>query len=105
MITANENVTTFKELEKAILTYGYNVCITITKNLLEAYDQKLLAERDPKIYRHKGYRTNRIRCIYGEVSYKRAIYEYTDDTGKKVTRYLLDDKLSMNIIEKLSPHS
>ena len=59
-----ENIPTFKELEKEILTYGYNICIAITKNILEAYDRKLLAERDRKIYRHKGYRTNHIRsCL------------------------------------------
>ena len=105
MNNLTENIPTFKELEKEILTYGYNICIAITKNILEAYDRKLLAERDRKIYRHKGYRTNHIRCVYGDVSYKRAIYECIDDTGKKVTLYLLDDNLSMNLIGRLSQNS
>lgn len=33
----------------------------LNENILETYDRKLLAERDRKIYRHNGYRTNHIR--------------------------------------------
>ncbi len=100
---------TFKELErnifKAICEAGQNC----TRELLEAYDKRLMQERDKKVYRHKGLKETTIKTVYGEVCYKRAVYEKTSDDGSRCFVYLLDETLelkqtgliSTNLAEKL----
>lgn len=100
---------TFKEFEKK--TYE-EVCFLgqqRTKQFLERYDKELMMSRDRSSYRHKGYRQTTIKTIYGEVTYKRAIYEVVRENGKKEFVFLLDETLqigsvgliSLNVAEKL----
>lgn len=53
--------------------------------------------RDKKEYRHKGYRTNTIKTVMGEIEYKRAIYL---KDNKHV--YLLDETIAINTVGKIS---
>lgn len=39
--------------------------------------------RDKSIYRHKGLRETTVKTVYGEVTYKRAIYEKSNESGSK----------------------
>lgn len=87
----------FCELEKQIYKLMCQVGCEILKKILETQDKQLMTIRDKKAYRHKGYRTNTIKTIMGEVEYKRAIYK----KGEKHT-YLLDDTLQVDTIGKIS---
>lgn len=105
----NENGITFKELEQNIFRSICEAGQRCTAQLLESYDKQLMEGRDKSIYRHKGLRETTVKTVYGEVVYKRAIYEKTNDSGLKSFVYLLDETLdlknvgliSTNLAEKL----
>lgn len=100
---------TFKELEKNIFKSICEAGRKLTTELLEQYDKNLMQERDKSIYRHKGFKKTTVKTVYGEVEYKRAIYQKTNDDGIKSFVYLLDETLelknvgliSTNLAEKL----
>ena len=76
--------------------------------MLEAYDRKLMENRDKKKYRHKGLRETSVNTVMGEIKYKRVMYEIQEE-GITKTVYLLDEtlkisaegKVSSNLIEKV----
>ena len=102
MDIVNENLPTFKDIEKTIFSYVCSVAVEMVKNLLESYDRKLMVERDRNVYRHKGFKTNHIRCMFGDVDYKRIVYEHINEEGKKEFVFLLDDAVGMEVIGKMS---
>ena len=93
---------TFKDIEKEIFKYVCQIAVDITKEFLVAYDKKLMKERDTAKYRHKGYKEDHIRCVYGDVSYERVVYETHSDDGKKEFVFLLDETLRMDAVGKMS---
>lgn len=71
---------TFKDIEKEIFKYVCQIAVDLTKEFLAEYDRKLMQERDTAKYRHKGYKDDHIRCVYGDVPYERVVYEtYSED--------------------------
>ena len=60
---------TFKDIEKEIFKYVCQIAVDLTKEFLAEYDRKLMQERDTAKYRHKGYKDDHIRCVYGDVPY------------------------------------
>lgn len=97
-----ENRVTFKELEKNIFKWVCEIGQNFTREFLEQYDQMLMKKRDRKKYRHKGLRQTTVKTVYGEVTYRRAVYEVTDEDGWKRFVYLLDEKLELEQIGLIS---
>lgn len=104
-----KNGLTFKELEQKIFKYVCDLGKEYTKQILEEYDSYLRVSRDKKVYRNKGLRETTIKTVYGEVSYKRTIYQKINEEGRRIFVYLLDETLelekvgliSTNLAEKL----
>ncbi|WP_034429317.1 UPF0236 family transposase-like protein, partial [Caldisalinibacter kiritimatiensis] len=71
-------------------------------DILEKLDDKLMKERDKKKYRNKGFKKTTIKTVMGEIEYKRRIYEYKTEEGKKAYKYLLDEYLNMDTIGHIS---
>ena len=107
MITENE--ITFKEIEKKIYEEICALGQECTTKILEGYDHYLMESRDKTVYRHKGYKHTTVKTVYGEVEYKRAVYEVLREDGIKEHVFLLDEQLkiegvgliSQNLAEKL----
>ncbi len=93
---------TFKDIEKEIFKYVCQIAVEITKEFLTAYDEKLMKERERSIYRHKGYKEDHIRCVYGDVAYERVVYQTEREGEKPAFVYLLDEALRMDTIGKMS---
>lgn len=51
--------------------------------------------RDKSRYRHKGFRQTTIKTVYGEVTYRRAVYGVTEEDGYRHHVYLLDETLEL----------
>ena len=98
----------FNDLEKKVFKFVCFFGCLIIKIMLEAYDRKLMENRNKKKYRHKGLRETSINTIMGEIKYKRVMYEIQEERITK-TVYLLDEalkisaegKVSSNLIEKV----
>ena len=98
----------FNDLEKKVYKFVCFFGCLIIKLILEAYDRKLMENRDKKKYRHKGLRETSVNTIMGEIKYKRAMYEVKEE-GITKTVYLLDEtlkiseegKASSNLVEKV----
>lgn len=101
-LSLNDNGFTFKELEKRIYKYACDEACNALKSILESLDEKLLNERDTKVYLNKGRKQNCLRTIMGNVEYSRRIYEFKLEDGKKATKYLLDEYLGMDTIGNVS---
>ena len=65
----------FNDLEKKVYKFVCFFGCLIIKLILEAYDRKLMENRDKKKYRHKGLRETSVNTIMGEIKYKRVMYE------------------------------
>ena len=100
----NEKEVTFKMLEENIFRMACEWAQKVTTELLEAYDKRLMEERDKKEYRNKGKRNTTVKTIYGEVSYQRNIYECQKGNGQKEYHYLLDEALNMKNVGLFSEH-
>ncbi len=87
----------FNELEKRIYKLVCEIGCEILRGILEQQDKEIMQTRNKKKYRHKGYKTNTIKTIMGEIEYKRAVYLHG---GKYI--YLLDKTISIETIGKLS---
>ena len=72
------------------------------QQFLEEYDRYLGEHRDKKIYRSKGPRQTTIKTIFGELTYRRRVYEVIRDNGKKEYVYLLDETLELNHVGLIS---
>lgn len=97
-----ENGITFKELEKNIFKSICEAGRRCTAELLEQYDRKLMKDRDKTMYRHKGLRETTVKTVYGEVAYRRAIYEKVKEDGSRSFVYLLDETLELKNIGLIS---
>ena len=93
---------TFKDIEKEIFKYVCQIAVDLTKEFLTEYDKRLMQERDKGKYRHKGLKADHVRCVYGDVSYERVVYETCNEEGKKEFIYLLDEALRMDTVGKMS---
>ena len=93
---------TFKDIEREIFKYVCQIAVDITREFLMTYDRKLMEGRDKDRYRHKGYKEDHIRCVYGDVAYERVVYETSNEEGKKEYIYLLDESLGMDTVGKMS---
>lgn len=100
MIT--ENGVTFKELEKNIYSWICQIGRQFTSEFLERYDRMLMEGRDKSRYRHKGTRRTTIKTVYGEVSYRRAVYETVGEDGLRQFVYLLDETLELENVGLIS---
>lgn len=76
----------FNELEKRVYKLVCELGCEIIKQILESKDREIMKNRDKKEFRHKGYRTNTIKTVMGEVEYRRAMY--------------LKDNKHINLLEK-----
>ncbi len=70
--------------------------------MLESYDKGLFSGRDRQKYRDKGVRQTTIKTIYGEVTYKRHVYQTFREDGSKAYVYLLDEQMGMEKIGLIS---
>lgn len=93
---------TFKDIEKEIFKYVCQMAVEMTQKVLAEYDKQLMKDRDCTKYRHKGYKSDHVRCVYGDVPYERVVYETYDESGKKEFVYLLDEALRMDTVGKMS---
>lgn len=97
-----ENGLSFEDLEKKIYTWGCRICQEFTKEFLEQYDKELMEQRDKTRYRNKGLRHTTIKTVFGEVEYRRTIYEVTDEVNGKRFVYLLDENLELDPVGLIS---
>jgi len=97
-----ETGVTFKELEKNIYAWTCQIGRQFTREFMERYDQMLMESRDRKKYRNKGLRQTTIKTVYGEVTYRRAVYEVTGEDGFKQYVYLLDEALGLDKVGLIS---
>lgn len=97
-----ENAVSFKEFEKKTFAWGCQICQEFTREFLERYDQILMEQRDKKKYRNKGLRQTTVKTIYGEVTYRRTVYEYVSDDGEKRFVYLLDENMELDPVGLIS---
>lgn len=74
-LSLNHNELDFNTIEKEIYKIVCEVGRGIMKDILENIDLRILASRDTKKYRSKGFRKTYIHTIMGEVEYKRRIYK------------------------------
>ena len=93
MIT--ENGVTFKDLEKNIYAWVCQIGRQFTQEFLERYDRLLMEGRDRKKYRNKGVRQTTVKTVYGEVTYRRTVYETAEEEGTRRFVYLLDETLEL----------
>lgn len=98
----NEELVSFKELEKKIYSYVCELAREITQQMLEAYDKELAENRDKKLYRGKGKRSTTIKTVYGEVEYSRNVYHTENEDGQTAHVFLLDQAMHMEKIGLLS---
>ena len=97
-----DNGLSFKDLEKKIYEWGCQICREFTKEFLERYDKQLMEQRDKAKYRNKGRRHTAIKTIFGEVEYRRTIYEVMDGVNEKRFVYLLDENLDLDPVGLIS---
>jgi len=97
-----ENGVTFKDIEKEIFKIICEAGQELTKEILEEYDRYLHETRDRAGCRDKGLRKTTIKTVYGEVTYKRHVYQVCDEYGIKHYVYLLDENLKLNGIGLIS---
>lgn len=91
----------FNDLEKKVFKFVSFLGCLIIKLMLEAYDRKLMENRDKKKYRHKGLRETSVNTVMGEIKYKRVMYEVQEE-GITKTVYLLDETLKISVEGKVS---
>lgn len=97
-----QKLVSFKELEQKIFKYVCELGQEITRIMLESYDEELAEARDTKQYRDKGKRKTTIKTVYGEVEYRRRIYQTTLEDGQRAHIYLLDRAMQMDTIGLIS---
>ena len=101
-IIVDENLVSFKELEKKIFDYVCELGREITQIMLESYDKELAEGRDKKVYRGKGGRRTSIKTVYGEVEYSRRVYQTKTQDGQTAHIFLLDQAMGMDKIGLIS---
>lgn len=99
----DDNVKSFKDLEKFLFDYLRKVACEIIKEFLEHKDNDLFLNRDKKVYRDKGLRQTTIKSVFGDIVFKRHFYVIEDSTGLKTGVYLLDTKMGLKLSGFYSP--
>lgn len=97
-----EKLISFKTLEQKIYKFACEMAQEMTRNILEGWDASLAEGRDRKRYRDKGKRQTTVKTVYGEVVYRRHIYQTCTDEGEKAFVYLLDEAMGMEKIGLIS---
>lgn len=97
-----EKLVSFKTLEQEIYRFACEIGQEMTRGILEGWDASLAEGRDRKKYRDKGTRQTTIKTVYGEVTYRRHIYQTSTEEGKKAFIYLLDEAMGMEKIGHIS---
>lgn len=97
-----EKLVSFKELEQKIFSYVCELGREITRIMLESYDKELAEGRDKKAYRGKGSRKTTIKTVYGEVEYRRRVYQTKTEEGQNAHIFLLDQAMQMDKIGLIS---
>lgn len=92
----------FKELEQNIYAAACEWARNYTKQILEEYDRYLSEHRDKKAYRNKGLRSTVVKTVFGEVEYRRHIYQTVREDGSVEYVYLLDEELTIPGVGKIS---
>ena len=92
----------FKELEQKIFAEACRWARAYARRFLEEYDAYLSEHRDKKAYRNKGFRTTVVKTKFGEVEYRRRIYQTICDDGSVAYVYLLDEELTISGVGKIS---
>lgn len=82
----NKNTKSFKEFEKNIFDIICLIGESLTSYILEKWDDEINENRDKKKYRNKGLRKTSIKTIYGEVTYRRRVYETEDGDQRTVNK-------------------
>ena len=98
----NEKRITFNQLEKEIFNYICRFGRELAKGVLEKYDNYLMESRDKSAYRHKGLRETTVKTLFGEVTYKRALYRTIREDGTTEHVFLLDENLQMKNVGLIS---
>ena len=98
----DEGEVSFKELEKSIFSFICELGREITRVILEEYDRDLAKKRDKKEYRNKGLRGTSIKTVYGEVEYRRRVYQTQMKNGETAHIFLLDQMMHMDKIGLIS---
>lgn len=60
-VSLNDKGLTFKEIEQKIYKYACDEACNMMREFLENLDEKLLNERDTKIYRSKGLKKKELK--------------------------------------------
>ena len=101
-IILSEKKISFNEIEKEIFKRKCEEAAEETKLLLEYFDDLIADARDKSKYRDKGKRTTTIKTVYGEVTYRRRVYQTTNDEGLREYIFLLDEEMGMEKIGLIS---
>lgn len=96
-----ENGFKFNDLEIKIYKFVCMMGCMLLRLILENRDKEIAKRRDKKKYRHKGYKSDCIKTVMGEVVYRRAIYEVNDD-GNKSYVFLLNQEVEICSVGKIS---
>jgi len=81
----------FKSLEKEIFELMCQTAREVTRQYLEWYDLRVMADRDTSEYRCVGIRATTIKTLFGEVSCRRRYYKKKD--GRYI--FLLDEAMGL----------
>ncbi len=98
----NEKPVSFKTLEQETYRSACKDAQERMRERLEAWDASLAKERDKEKYRDKGTRQTTIKTIFGEVTYRRHVYQTITEEGKSAFAYLLDEAMGMERIGCIS---
>lgn len=98
----SEKKISFNDLEKEIFRRKCLEAAEETVSILECYDDLIAETRDKKKYRDKGKRTTTIKTVYGEVTYRRRVYQTMTEEGHREYIFLLDKEMGMEKIGLIS---
>lgn len=101
-IILSENTVSFNQIEKEIFRRKCREAADETRLLLEHFDDLIADARDKSKYRDKGKRTTTIKTVYGEVTYRRRVYQTTNEEGLREYIFLLDEEMGMEKIGLIS---
>ena len=96
-----DNKLKFNDLEVKIFKFVCMVGCMLLKLILEKRDKEIRKSRDKTKYRHKGYKTDCIKTIMGEVEYRRAVYKVNDGGNTKYV-FLLNEEVEICSIGRIS---
>lgn len=96
------NIENFTDFSEFIFQQMLSTGRELIRRALEAYDLKLMAERDVKRYRNKGRCKRTIKTKLGDISYFRRVYVDQAEAEAQHCVYLLDEAVEMEQIGLVS---